>query len=314
MGEDDWAAMAAHAELEGEVLLGFVTESVTWADELRGGGPGSGSSPVRRILDIGSGPGVGTCELARLFPSAEVTAVDGSPAMIEAVRRRAAVHGLADRISTHQAELPGGLDEWAPDPVDLIWASMSLHHVGDEVGALREVLARLAPGGVLVIAEGAEPARYLPDGDIADRLAEAESRWYEAMRAGLPGSVPSSDLASMVEAAGGAVLGSRTARLRHDPPVSSEARQFAVGRVRRTRDQLADFLDEQQRAELDALVSEDDPRSVALRADVFVEASRQIVVAGLPAQALAPALALDELAVGAGLLASCATSSPWPRS
>jgi SAM-dependent methyltransferase len=258
--------MAAHAEVEGETLLGFVTESVTWGAELRG----PDAPPIGRILDIGSGPGVGSCELARLFPDAEVTAVDGSPAMLDRARKRAAALGVSSHVSTQQAELPGGLDAWAPAPVDLIWASMSLHHVGDEIGAVREVLARLAPAGVLVIAEGHEPTRFLPDEALAARLAEAEKRWFAAMREGLEGSVPSSDLTAMVEAAGGAILGARTAHLRLDPPLSDSGRRFAVGRVQRARDQLAEMLDEDDLALLDAM---DD------RPDLFVEASRRVVVA-----------------------------------
>ena len=79
LDEGDWEALAVDAELEGELLLGFVTDTARWIDELRG----PDAPPVRRVLDIGSGPGVGTCELARRFPDAHVIAVDGSPAMLE---------------------------------------------------------------------------------------------------------------------------------------------------------------------------------------------------------------------------------------
>ncbi|MFF3001865.1 hypothetical protein ACFVTF_03530 [Kitasatospora sp. NPDC057940] len=37
---------------------------------------GGGHAPVHRVLDVGSGPGVVTCLLARTFPDAEVVAVD----------------------------------------------------------------------------------------------------------------------------------------------------------------------------------------------------------------------------------------------
>ena len=75
LDEADWEAFAGHAEREGELLLSFVTDTRPWIAELRG----PDAPPVRRILDIGSGPGVGTCELARLFPDADVVAVDSSP-------------------------------------------------------------------------------------------------------------------------------------------------------------------------------------------------------------------------------------------
>ena len=84
LGEADWAAQAAHTELEGEVLVAFVTDTAAWVTELRD----PDAPPVRRIVDIGSGPGVGMCELARLFPDASVIAVDSSPAMLERATHR----------------------------------------------------------------------------------------------------------------------------------------------------------------------------------------------------------------------------------
>lgn len=279
LDEADWERLAGHAEREGELLLGFVTDSGHWLSELRG----PGAPPVRRVLDIGSGPGVGTCELARLFTDAQVVAVDGSPAMLEHAARRAAAHGLDHRIATHLAELPDGLEGLGG--ADVIWASMSLHHVGDEVEALRLLRGLLAPAGWIVIAEVAAPMRVLPDDvgvgrpGLADRLAQAESTWFASMRAGLPGSVPSTDLPSTLAAAGYDVAGSRAPIERFDPPLSAAARQAALEHVRRLRHQLEELLDDEDLQALDVLGDADDARSVAQRPDVFVEASRQIIAA-----------------------------------
>jgi SAM-dependent methyltransferase len=279
LDEADWAAMASHAELEGELLLGFVTDSARWIAELRD----PGAPPVRRVLDIGSGPGVGTCELARRFPFAHVVAVDSSPAMLDRTAQRAAALGLDQRISTHLADLPGGLD--GQDPADVIWASLSLHHVGDEANALRVLGGLLEPSGLLVVAEFAEPMRVLPDDldvgrpGLAARLDHAEAEWFAAMRAGLPGSVPSTDLESTLTAAGLAVVGSRLARQRFDPPLSDAARQVVVERIGGARKKLAELLDDDDRRALDVLSDPDDPRGVMQRGDVFVASSRQIVVA-----------------------------------
>jgi SAM-dependent methyltransferase len=279
LDEADWEAFAAQTELEGELLVGFVTGAVEQAQRLRL----PDAPPVRRVLDIGSGPGVGACELARLFPEAQVVAVDGSPAMLARAERRAGEQGLGARVSTHLAELPGGLEDLAP--VDLIWASMSLHHVGDEVGLLRVLHDRLEPQAVIALAELAEPMRVLPDEldlgapGLAERLAQMGATWFASMREGLADAVPSTDLTSMLTSAGFEVVASHVARERFDPPLTPAARQVVLGHLRRVRHQLDELLDEADLQAIAVLCDEDDPRSVMRRSDVFVAASRQIAVA-----------------------------------
>lgn len=279
LDEADWQAWAGHAELEGEVLLAFVTETAAKVQALRG----PDAQPVRRVLDIGSGPGVGTCELARIFPDAELTAVDSSPAMLERVTRRASALGLSGRVRTRLADLPGGIADLGPSEV--IWASLSLHHVGDQVAALLALRAVLAPDGLLAIAEFGDPMRVLPDGldvgqpGLGERLDRAGATWFAAMRDGLPGSAPSADLPSMLNRAGLEVVVAHHAIERFDAPISANARQLALGYLRRSRGQLTPYLDEDDLATLDVLTDPDDPRSLRHRPDVFIAASRQIVIA-----------------------------------
>ena len=279
LDEADWQEFAAQTELEGEVLIGFVTGTVAQVMALR---PAE-APPVRRVLDIGSGPGVGTCELARLFPEAQVVALDGSPAMLDRAAQRASEHGLGARITTYLAELPDGLD--GLEPVDLIWASMSLHHVGDEVGVLRLLRGVLDPQGVIAVAEVAEPMRVLPAAldvgppGLAERLHDAGEKWFASMREGLPGAVPSTDLPSMVTAAGFEVLDARIARESFDAPLSEDVRQMVLGHLRRTRRHLEELLEQDDLEAIDVLSDPDDERAVIHRPDVFVAASRQIVIA-----------------------------------
>jgi SAM-dependent methyltransferase len=279
LDETDWLAGAEHAELEGEVLLGFVTDVATEVRGLRG----LGAPPVRRVLDIGSGPGVGTCELARIYPEADVIAVDASPGMLERVVRRTDARGLDGRVRTHLADLAGGISDLGP--ADVIWASMSLHHVGDEVAALRALGAALASDGLLAIAEFGDPLRVLPDEldvgrpGFADRLDRAGATWFAAMRDGLPGAVPSADLPTMVSDAGLEVVVAHLATERFDAPVSAAVRRLAIDHLRRSRGQLASCLDEDDLATLDVLTDPADPRGVLHRPDVTVAASRQIVIA-----------------------------------
>lgn len=279
LDEAHWEEVLDQTEREGELLVGFVTGTGERVRELRG----SDAAPVRRVLDVGSGPGVGTCELARLFPQAHVIALDGSPATLDRVRHRAGEHGLGDRISTHLAELPAGLDDLGP--VDLIWASMALHHVGDEVGLLRALRDLLEPGGIIAVAEMAEPMRVLPDDldvgrpGLAERLASAGRTWFAAMREGLEGAVPSADVPTMLDAAGFEVVESLTAHERFEAPLTDAARRVALGHLRRARPRLEELLDDEDLAAIDVLTDEDDPRSVGRRPDAFVAAWREIVLA-----------------------------------
>lgn len=279
MGEAEWAAMAAHAEQEAEVLLQFVTDASAWAGELRD----PAAPPVRTIFDIGSGPGVGTCELARLFPHARVVAVDGSTTMLANARRRAAEHGLSDRIDTHFAELPAGVDGLGR--ADLIWASMSLHHIGDEVGVMRMLRHHLAPHGQLVVTEFGDPMRLLPDKielgrpGLTERFDGAAAEWFASMRAGLPGTVPSEEFPTMLAAAGYEVTGSRLARVHLPAPLSPAGRLFALRQLQRARVQFADRLAPDDLAAFTTLTDPDHPSSLLHRDDVFVDASRRVVVA-----------------------------------
>lgn len=279
IGEADWQRIIDHVELEGDVLLAFVTDTVRWITDLRG----HDALSVKRIIDIGPGPGVGTCELAARFPDAQVVAVDASPAMLDRTKERAGERGLADRVSTHLAELSAGLDDL--EPADVVWASMSLHHVGDETTTLRLLRDLVAPGGLMAIVELADPMRVLPDDldlgapGLADRLDAAGSRWFEGMRAGLPGAVPSPDLAAMAIAAGFEVVGSRLAHVDLDAPLAADARRLVIEHVRRVREQFGSLLNADDVRSLDILLDADDPRSVVRRADVFVKASRQILIA-----------------------------------
>jgi SAM-dependent methyltransferase len=279
LDEAHWRAFAAQTELEGELLLAFVSDTATRVAELRA----RDASPVRRIIDVGSGPGVGACELARRFPDAHVIAVDSSPAMLDRATQRAVAQGLQARVSTHLAELPGGLD--GIGPADVIWASMALHHVGDEVAALRRLGDLLDRNGLIAIAERSEPMRVLPSDldlgrrGLVDRLERAGTTWFASMRDGLTDSVPSTALPSMLTAAGFDVIDLRHAHVHLDAPLSADARRVVLGHLRRAREQFREHLDDDDLQILDVLTDADDPRGVMRRSDVFLVASRQILIA-----------------------------------
>lgn len=277
--EFDWAAMVEFAELDAEVLISLLDEATSLLADLCA----SDGLEVRRILDIGSGPGVGTCVLAERFPAATVIAADGTKEMLVNVEARAARLGLSERVETSLVDLPDGLGGLGQ--ADLVWASLVLHHVGDEAAALRGLRARLRPGGLLALAEfGARP-RFVPeDADLGrpglwDRLDTASSDWLAGMRASLPGAVPSADYPTMIQAAGFELLIDRELTVRLDPPLDDRARRDAYIHVQRMREHVNPYAEPADLEALDVLLDEQSPSGILNRPDAILHASRHLYVA-----------------------------------
>jgi thioredoxin reductase/SAM-dependent methyltransferase len=131
------------------------------------------AAPVRSALDLGSGTGAGTVALARRFPEAQVHALDLSTQLLDRLKDAALVAGVADRVHTHPVDLDDDWTTLVPGGVDLVWASLSLHHVADPASVLQRALSVLRPGGVLVITEMSGSIQLTPDdlGTGRDRLA-----------------------------------------------------------------------------------------------------------------------------------------------
>ncbi|MBV9280181.1 MAG: class I SAM-dependent methyltransferase [Chloroflexi bacterium] len=265
----DWAAMAADITREAEVLMPYLTETVSWLAALcrREGWE------VRRVADIGSGPGVGTCVLAQQFDSAVVVAVDGSREMLERAAARAEALGLSARVRTRSADLPAGLDDVGG--ADLVWAAMVLHHVGDPVATLGGLRSLLEPGGVLAIVEFGDPPRFLPD-DVGVGRPGLVERLGEVF---LAGTAPAVDYRTMIEAAGFERIADRKVQVHLGPPLAEEARRVALGYLRRLRELAGERLDAQDRGALDRLMDEDAPLGIMRREDAFLDVSRQVYVA-----------------------------------
>jgi trans-aconitate 2-methyltransferase len=99
-----------------------------------------------RVLDAGCGTGRVTELLAARLPQGRVVALDGSPSMIEAARRRLAAFG--DRIEYIVADLGQALP--LPAPVDAILSTATFHWLADHDALFLNLAAVLRPGGWLV--------------------------------------------------------------------------------------------------------------------------------------------------------------------
>ncbi len=169
------------------VRLSFIRDAIDthWGGDVMGRTPLAG----KRALDVGCGAGL-LCEpLARM--GAAVTGVDAAAENIAAARAHAAGTGLA--ISYHAGELAA----LEAGTFDLVTAMEVIEHVADKPAFARELAARLAPGGLMVLStpnrtaasrlllvEGAELIGQVPRGthhwedfitpdELRDLLAEA---------------------------------------------------------------------------------------------------------------------------------------------
>ncbi|MFF1813063.1 class I SAM-dependent methyltransferase [Streptomyces sp. NPDC058251] len=264
----DWAEMAPHLESQAELFAPVYQKAMAWlAEEVTDPG---------LIVDAGSGPGVVSGLFAEAFPGARVIAVDGAEPLLERARARAARQGFADRFGTISGELPGVLAE-LEYPADLLWASRSLHHLGDQRAALTAFAERLAPGGTLALLEGGLPHRFLPRDigigrpGLQARLDAVEEEWFARMRADLPGSVAvTEDWPALLTAAGLKHTRTRSFLLDVPAPAPDRARAYVAASLARLRGALDEAVDADDRATLDRLLDPADPASVHRRPDVFV--------------------------------------------
>ncbi len=104
--------------------------------------------PHMRILDVGCGPGTITADLAELVPQGEVIGLDTATGILEQARREAEGRGLGNVSFTtgdvHALDYPDA-------SFCVVHAHQVLQHVGDPVGALREMRRVTKPGGIVAV-------------------------------------------------------------------------------------------------------------------------------------------------------------------
>ncbi|GAB3904649.1 methyltransferase domain-containing protein [Microbispora bryophytorum subsp. camponoti] len=104
--------------------------------------------PHMRILDVGCGPGTITADLAELVPQGEVIGLDSEPGILEQARREAQARGLGNvSFTTGDVNALGYPDA----SFCVVHAHQVLQHVGDPVGALREMRRVTKPGGIVAV-------------------------------------------------------------------------------------------------------------------------------------------------------------------
>lgn len=128
--------------LRAQALLSWAKE----AHHLSGWGLRDGM----QILEIGSGPGFITEQLARFVPSGSVTSLEIDPVLIEKATNYMQTTGLSNwRIvegNVMHMDLPD-------NTFDFVYARYLFQHLPDPVGAAKEAMRVLKPGGKLVITD-----------------------------------------------------------------------------------------------------------------------------------------------------------------
>ncbi|MFJ4965167.1 class I SAM-dependent methyltransferase [Streptomyces sp. NPDC088729] len=277
--EFDWDVMGPMLERNAELSIAQYEEAARWLAAL------PAAPEVRRVLDVGSGPGVVTCLLAEVFPGAEVVAVDPAPVLLERTRDRARRLGVGDRVRTLEAELPQ--DAARLGEADLIWAGNSLHHIGDQRAALATFAALLRPGGRVVLVEGGLPMRRLPRDiglgrpGLEARMDAAAATRFERMRSELPDAKrETEDWNALFSAVGLTPRGTRSFLLDLPAPLAPAAREHVIATVFREREVFGELLDGEDRAVLDRLLDPEDPAGLHRRADVHLLTARTVHVGG----------------------------------
>ncbi len=112
-------------------------------------------SGQERALEFGAGTGLVTLLMARTL--AHVTALDSSAGMLDVLRQKCERKGL-----TQVETIEGAVPDQLPDAqYDLIYSSMTMHHVEDVLALLRTLADHVKPGGRVALADlDAEDGRF----------------------------------------------------------------------------------------------------------------------------------------------------------
>ena len=195
-GPDGWRSLVRVSSLDGLLFLhsAFPTaaaDSVFFGpDTYRFARAIAGvlDRPVQRAVDIGCGAGPGAILIARAHPAAHVVAVDINDAALRLTQANAALAGVMVEAAHSDllSAVTGEFDLIVANPPYLVDpAARAYRHGGGALGAdlslaiLDAALARLAPGGTLLLYTGAAIVNGLDPlrSAAAARLSGTDLQW-----------------------------------------------------------------------------------------------------------------------------------------
>ena len=104
-----------------------------------------------RFLEVGSGPGYQTAEVAKKNPEVEITAVEPSSDMLTVAKSYIEQQGLSGRVGFVQGSVEDKALIEDLGRFDLIYSTFSLHHWKDPVKGIQHLCQALNDKGVLLI-------------------------------------------------------------------------------------------------------------------------------------------------------------------
>lgn len=130
---------------------------------------------IERILDLGCGPGDMTYRLFRIFPTATLHAVDGSPLMIEAARRFFAQVAMGGGAPPPVEWFCTRIQDMPSQPYDLVFSNSLLHHVHDPALFWKTIAGSMAPASFVFVSDLMRPASEAEAHEIVERHSKKES-------------------------------------------------------------------------------------------------------------------------------------------
>jgi ubiquinone/menaquinone biosynthesis C-methylase UbiE len=115
----------------------------------------AGDLSAKRLLDVGCGTGSFTILAKQMYPTADITGLDGDSQVLEIASGKASALGLGIRFSKAMSySMPYGDASF-----DVVVTSLMLHHLSGEAKqrTAAEMFRVLRPGGILLGLDFAEP-------------------------------------------------------------------------------------------------------------------------------------------------------------
>ncbi len=277
----DWAAMGAFLSAWDDVAEPLHRAIVSWLAVSEG----------QVAVDVGSGAGGMTAALVEAVGTEGIViAVDGDHELLNVAARRAARPDgelITVDVDLEQERLQDVIPEYK---VDLVHASNVVHHLDDELEAIRRLAAVVQPGGRVVLVEGGLNTRFLPadcgigEPGFEQRLAAAHEAWFWSEIRPASSTVRTGrGWGGLLAEAGLVDVGARSFLLDVPPPLDERTRRVVREVLTGQGTRVGDRLDEADRATLARLLDSDDPSGVIQRDDVYVLGARTAHVGSVPA-------------------------------